>query len=332
MKAGLERFRICQIMDGLYKSKAREFKNITTLSKEIKALLQEQTEFFTIQREDTRISYDKKTVKFLYKLPDGPKIESVLLPNSKKKYTLCVSTQAGCALGCAFCASGLLGCERNLTVSEIIEQVMDAQKEGKEITNIVFMGTGEPLLNISNLDKAIRILNHEELYRLGTRKITVSTAGVIKGIKEFTQMQGQVRLSVSLHFPYNEMRDKYMPVNHTNPLPELLACLKEYQDQTGRLITFEYILFRNLNDNLQVAHDMRKLLKDIDYKINLIPYNEVSGLPFRTPDPLKVRKFYNHLKKKGVKCTLRVRRGDDINGACGQLRLKARKKTEKAEN
>lgn len=317
------KFRTQQILDGLYKSKALNFKTITTLSKDIKSKLLENYVMFSL--ESLRIEHSKldKTTKFLFSLEDGNFIEAVAIPNSKKQFTLCISSQVGCSLHCAFCASGYFGFTRNLTPHEIVEQILYIKKQNFDVTNIVFMGIGEPLLNYDNVLKAIEILNDKDLVNLGSRRITISTSGIIDKILDLAQVPFQIKLSVSLHFPDEELRNKYMPVNKSYPLKDLMQTLEEYQKITNKIITFEYILFENLNDNLQIADNMRKLLSHLNYKINLIPYNEIKGYPFKQPSKEKIKKFYYHLKKKGVNVTLRQEHGQDINAACGQLRLKA---------
>jgi 23S rRNA (adenine2503-C2)-methyltransferase len=318
---GLDDLRCRQVYDGLYKSRALELKFVTTLPKEIKTSLAEKHVFFSLKGETEERSKATGTVKFLFKFPDCNCVEGVALPNTKKSWTFCISTQAGCGLKCDFCASGKLGLARNLETHEIVEQVMWMKKTLGEVTNIVLMGVGEPFNNYDNVMAAVHLINDPKLAGIGARNITISTSGVIEGIRKMADVEEQIRLSVSLHFPWDDVRSKYMPVNRANPLPRLMEALKEYQDKTGRQITFEYILFRDLNDHLQAADDMRKLLQGLEYKINLIPYNPVKGTSFHPPKEEKAKKFIHHLLKKGVKATLRYKKGDDINAACGQLRL-----------
>ena len=317
------KFRIQQILDGLYKSKALNFKTITTLSKDIKSKLLEKYVMFSLKAVKIESSKFDKTTKFLFSLEDGNVIEAVAIPNSKKQFTLCISSQVGCSLHCAFCASGHFGFTRNLAPHEIVEQILYIKKQNFDVTNIVFMGIGEPLLNYDNVLQAIEILNDKNLVNLGSRRITISTSGIIDKILDLAHTPFQIKLSVSLHFPDEKLRNKYMPVNKSYPLKDLIQTLEEYQKITNKIITFEYILFKNINDNLQIADDMRKLLAPLNYKINLIPYNEIEGYPFKQTSKDKIKKFYYHLKKKGVNVTLRQEHGQDINAACGQLRLKA---------
>lgn len=314
------KFRITQIIDALYKSKAYEYHDISTLPQSITALLSSHYIFFSLTCEEQIKSVTSNTVKFLFKLKDNHYIEAVAIPNTRA-YTLCISTQVGCALKCCFCASSLQGLIRNLEVHEIIEQIIFIKKAGFPISNIVFMGIGEPLLNYNNLIQAVNIINDSKLLNIGARKITISTAGIIEGIQILADCDKQVKLSVSLHFPDAELRSKYMPVELKYPLSELVAALKVYQQRTNRLITIEYILFRDLNDSIRDADKLILLLSGLDYKINLISFNEVEGLGFRQPDQDKVDKFYQYLTDKHIKVTIRRKMGEDIQAACGQLRL-----------
>lgn len=321
-KKNLVKFRITQIIDGLYKSKAFKFEDISTLPKKIKAVLVSEYNFFSLVCREKLKSNSSKTSKYLFQLEDGNYLETVAIPNAKGQFTLCVSTQAGCSLACAFCASGLSDFTRNLHVYEIIEQIMYIKKTGINISNIVFMGIGEPFLNYDNSIKAIKIINDHNLIKMGARNITISTSGIIEGIQKLTQFDLQVGLSISLHFPDNKLRMKYMPVNKKYPLDQLIKELKKYQAKIDRYITIEYILFKDINDNIDSADKLINLLKGLKYKVNLIPYNEVKELDFKIPDQHRIDNFYNYLVNKKIKVTLRKRLGEDINAACGQLRLK----------
>ena len=321
LKETLPAYRIAQIIDGLYKSKAYQFKDISTLPNDIKALLLEKYVFFSINCDEQLISKKTNTIKYLFKLEDGQLIEAVAIPNQNQQYTLCISTQVGCPLKCKFCASGLKGWLRNLSIYEIVEQVMFIKKADITISNIVFMGIGEPFLNYENVIKAIEIINDPKLINIGARKITISTSGIFEGIDQFSDFDKQVRLSVSLHFPDDKLRTCYMPINEKYPLDELIKKVKNYQHKTNRLVTFEYILFKSINDNIKWADKLINLLKGLDYKINLIPYNPVEGLDFQAPDQRKVTEFYEYLVNNNIKVTLRKKKGDDIKAACGQLRF-----------
>lgn len=321
LKENLPAFRIMQIIDGLYKSKAYEFEDITTLPKDIKTILAVKYIFFSIKCEEQQISKKTNTIKYLFRLEDGQFVETVAIPNREQQYTLCISSQVGCPLKCAFCASGLKGWVRNLTINEIVEQIMFIKKTDIAITNIVFMGIGEPFLNYENVIKAVEIINDPKLINIGARKITISTSGIFEAIDRFSEFDKQVRLSISLHFPDDALRTKYMPINEKYPLTELIKKLKNYQQRTNRLVTFEYILFKSINDNIKWADKLMNLLKGLDYKINLIPYNPVEGLDFQSPDQRKVTEFYEYLVNNNIKVTLRKRKGDDIKAACGQLRF-----------
>ncbi|NPV39277.1 putative dual-specificity RNA methyltransferase RlmN [Brevinematales bacterium NS] len=287
---------------------------------------------------------EEESVKLLFETLDGHHIEAVILKQDeateesddpKKRLTLCVSSQAGCPLGCVFCATGKLGFARNLEVDEILAQVILAEEfilqhpglfglsltTPRKISNIVFMGMGEPFLNWENVQKAIRTLTHPKGYNLGYRHITISTAGIIEGIREFTQWNQPVRLAVSLHSPFRIGRERLMPIAKTNPLDDLMEALREYQDATGRRITFEYILIAGVNDRREDAEGLRKLLLPFKYLLNIIPYNPVEGIDLETPSQGRVKTFLLFLKEAGIHATLRKSRGRKIAAGCGQLGL-----------
>jgi 23S rRNA (adenine2503-C2)-methyltransferase len=286
------------------------------------------------------------TQKFLWRLSDQALIESVLIPANPTLYgeasdrrTLCVSTQVGCAYGCRFCASGLDGWKRNLTADEIVEQVLAAERhadaearvEGavpsvqgvqRVISNLVIMGMGEPLANYENLLKALRILNATWGGAIGARKITVSTSGLAPQIRKLADEPQQFRLAISLHGATDETRNKIMPVNRKYPLSELTAACEYYQQQRGRMITFEYILIAGVNDQMDQVSPLAALARRLHAKINLIPYNAVEGLEWQRPEEGVQDQFRAALQAKGAHVTLRREKGHDIDAACGQLRLK----------
>ena len=285
------------------------------------------------------------TQKFLWRLADQSLIESVLIPatpalygEDSDRHTLCISTQVGCAYGCRFCASGLDGWKRNLTADEIVEQVVaierwnardesgDAggpvRRKSRLISNLVIMGMGEPLANYDNLLKALQILNAPWGSGIGARKITVSTSGLAPQIRHLADETYQFRLAVSLHGATDTVRGRIMPVNRKYPLRELLAACEYYQQKKGRMITFEYILIRGLNDDVTQARLLGTLARKLNAKVNLIPYNPVEGLPWERPDEEQQEAFLAALQKQKVTATLRREKGLDIDAACGQLRLK----------
>jgi 23S rRNA (adenine2503-C2)-methyltransferase len=277
-------------------------------------------------------------------------IESVLIPanpalygDASDRHTLCVSTQVGCAYGCKFCASGLDGLKRNLTPDEIVEQVLAVERLSPQSTvrsqssaaqpgtgdsglrtvdNLVIMGMGEPLANYDNLLKALRILNAPWGGGIGARKITISTSGLAPQIRRLAGEPLQFRLAISLHGATDEVRNKIMPVNRKYPLKELVAACEEYQGQKGRMLTFEYILIAGVNDSIEQAKPLAALARRLFAKVNLIPYNQVEGLPWERPDEETQEKFLAALEKQKVIATLRREKGHDIDAACGQLRLK----------
>ena len=300
------------------------------------------------------------TQKFLWRLRDHSLIESVLIPanpalygDASDRHTLCVSTQVGCAYGCKFCASGLDGWKRNLTPDEIVEQVLAVERlevrspqsasqvspqhnhatgdRGlRTVDNLVIMGMGEPLANYDNLLKALRILNAPWGGGIGARKITISTSGLAPQIRRLAAEPLQFRLAISLHGATDEVRNKIMPVNRKYPLKELVAACEEYQRQKGRMLTFEYILIAGVNDSLEQAKPLAALARRLFAKVNLIPYNQVEGLPWERPDEETQDKFLAALEKQKVTATLRREKGHDIDAACGQLRLKTERELAKA--
>ena len=273
---------------------------------------------------------DDTTRKFLLELADGQLVETVLIPASAGLYgdradrlTLCVSTQVGCAYGCRFCASGLDGFRRNLAPSEIVGQLIVAEREGKcRVSNLVFMGMGEPLANYGNVLRAIRILNAPWGIGLGARKITISTSGLAPEIEKLAAEPFQVRLAISLHGARNEVRDRIMPVNRRYPVERLMAACDTYFRVKGRLITFEYILLAGVNDAPSEASLLAGLAHRAHAKVNLIPFNEVAETGFKRPSDEQCRRFAEEVSQAGATVTLRTEKGHDIEAACGQLRLR----------
>ncbi|MFR1676941.1 MAG: 23S rRNA (adenine(2503)-C(2))-methyltransferase RlmN, partial [Fusobacterium sp.] len=254
-----------------------------------------------------------------------------LLRHKDKRNTLCISSQVGCPVKCAFCATGQDGFIRNLDVNEIINQVYTVErrlvKQGSNINNIVFMGMGEPLLNLDNVLKALDILSNENGINISKRKITISTSGIVPNIEKILLEKLPIELAVSLHSAINEKRDVIIPINRAYPLEDLYAVLQEYQRQTKRRITFEYILINNFNVSDTDANALADFVHDFDHVVNLIPFNPVANTEFERPSDKKIDKFYTFLKDvRKVNVTLRREKGIDIDGACGQLRQKGAKK------
>jgi len=321
----IENYRAGQILKWIYNREADTFDIMTNLGKEIRKLLSLN---FTINRLDI-IQIERSqdgSRKYLFRLEDGNHIESVLIPE-KDHYTLCISSQVGCAQGCRFCLTAKGGFVRNLSKSEIVAQVRDILKDqisSKRITNIVFMGMGEPLANLQNVIKAIHTITEAD-FGLGfsSRRFTVSTAGLVSKLSALGN-ETRVNLAVSLNATDNKTRDFLMPVNKKYPIEELLDACRRYNLRPGSKITFEYILIKGINDSAENANQLAELLKEIRSKINLIPFNEHEGSDFKRPEESVISNFREILVKKG--CTTMVRRskGEDISAACGQLSAKVK--------
>lgn len=310
---GQPHFHARQIFTWIYKKRVKDFAGMSDLPSGLRKRLKENFYLFSL-RLIRRIQSIDGTEKSLFELRDRNLIEAVIIP-TEKRITGCVSTQAGCKFRCSFCASGLSGFKRNLTTAEIIEQVMY-----HKLTHLVFMGIGEPLDNYDNVIKAIRIINSPEALHIGARKITISTCGIIPGIKRLSDEGLQVELSISLHAPDDKTRSQIMPVNKKYPLKDLIKACEEYIKKTGRQITFEYILIRGINSDLQNARILSKILKGLNCKVNLIPANTIRECKVEPPKEAGILLFRDYLLKQGINVTLRRPRGQDIEAACGQLR------------
>lgn len=313
-----QRYRVDQIYQALYEHRAHDFDAMTVLGKDLR---QELTRHFTLARPEVASQHESSdgTVKILFRLEDGATIETVDIPDGDRR-TLCLSSQAGCALACSFCVTGFWGAGRDLTAGEIIAQVLSTTERARPEThglNLVFMGMGEPLLNLSNLADALEILFEQ----ISWRRVTVSTVGIIPAIEEMATWARRPQLAISLHAPDDSRRSELMPINKRYPLAELLATLERYPLAAKQRITFEYLLIRDFNDALGDAEMLAKLLRRQRAKVNLIPLNEDPVLgDLRAPDPERVAAFQRRLIDRGVLTTLRKRRGDDVSAACGQLR------------
>jgi len=321
-------YRRTQILQWLYRHRVRDFLEMKNLPLYLRSQLSEKYSSEYLICVCQQLSKDT-TRKFLWKLPRGDLIESVLLHASpgtdgrrSARCTLCVSSQVGCAYGCRFCASGLEGWKRNLSAGEIVLQVLSTEHIAEEhIDNIVFMGMGEPLANFENVYQAITILNAPWGLGIAARKITISTSGLVDKILELARLPLQIELAVSLHAPDNDTRSLLMPINKKYPIEDLISSCREYQARKKRQITFEYILIDGINSTPRHARQLVGLLQGLDAKVNLIPYNNVPGLPWQRPPDSVCRLFAKILKQHSVKCTIRLEKGHDIAAACGQLRL-----------
>lgn len=328
---GMKKFYGKQIFNWLHKKIVRDLNEITNLSLKDRELLAEKAYIPFLNLLKQQISKIDKTEKFLFKLEDGNTIETVLLRHKDKRNTLCISSQVGCPVKCAFCATGQDGFVRNLDVNEIINQVYTVErrlvKQGSNISNIVFMGMGEPLLNLSNVLKALDILSNENGINISKRKITISTSGIVPNIEKILLEKLPIELAISLHSAINAKRDTIIPVNRSYPLEDLYAILQEYQRQTKRRISFEYIMINDFNVSDIDANALADFVHEFDHVVNLIPYNPVAETEFERPSEKKIDKFFTFLKDvRKVNVTLRREKGTDIDGACGQLRQKAPKK------
>ncbi len=315
-------FRARQIFGWIYRKQAETFDQMSNLSLCLRQSLADRFSIGELQITKKRQSRDG-TRKYLFQCRDSQSIESALI-SAKDRRTICLSTQAGCKFSCQFCASGLSGFVRDLSCGEIIDQIRLVEKQisSHKITHIVFMGIGEPLDNLGAVLKSIEIINDPSSFHIGARRITVSTCGLIEGIRKLADFPKQVELSVSLHGANDRVRSALMPVNKRYPLKELMRACREYTSKTKRQITFEYLLIKDLTCTLKSVIELKSLLKGIIRQMNLIPYNAVSDLGHQPPTKLEMLVFQAELKKAGISSTVRLPRGKDIGAACGQLRLK----------
>ena len=315
-------YRAEQIWGGLYAELWAEPETFTTLPKKLRERLTEQFTFSHLEVQARQQSSDGETTKVLFGLPDGNAIETVLM-RYKERRTLCISSQAGCALGCTFCATGQMGFRRNLTSGEIVEQVLYFARElaakGERVTNVVLMGMGEPFHNYDATLAAIDRLNDHQGFNLGARHFTISTVGLVPAIQRFTAEKRQVGLAISLHAADDELRSSMLPVNDRYPIEELIAACREYVEVTGRRITFEWALIQDVNDTPEQAHALVELLKGLNCHVNVIPLNPTQGFDGEKSTRARVTGFKRVLDEAGIPCTVRVRRGIDIDAGCGQL-------------
>lgn len=309
------------LKDGSLRAGVTEFEKMSNLPKELREKLTAAAELTELSVLREQVSKLDGTRKFLFGLEDGNAIESVFM-QYKFGNSICVSSQAGCRMGCSFCASTIGGLKRNLTAGEIAGQILAAQKRtGQRISHVVVMGTGEPFDNYENLSKFIHIINDPNGLNIGMRNITVSTCGIVPRIASFAEDFPQVNLAISLHAVNNEMRDSLMPVNHSYPMEELLEACRTYTEKTSRRITFEYTLVKGVNDSTEFARRLADRLKGMLCHVNLIPLNAVDETAYGTTERAAVLKFQKTLTDCGIPATVRRELGDDIDAACGQLRL-----------
>lgn len=330
VECGWKPFRGHQIFQWLYRNRVFEIDEMSNLSLETRELLKSKFIINPLKLVTKQVSHDG-TTKFLFQTEDGALLESVMMIFDYGK-SICVSTQVGCNMGCAFCASGLTKKKRDLTSGEIVAQVMYVQKEldktGDRLSHIVVMGTGEPFDNYDNVMNFLSTVNHDRGLGIGSRHITISTCGIVPRIYDFSNEHTQYNLAISLHAPNDELRNKLMPVNHAYPLKELMDAVIYYSKENNRRLTFEYILLKGVNDKPEHAKQLAKLLKGLNAYVNLIPYNSVDEKMFKSVNHDEAMVFYDMLMKNHVRCTIRKEHGNDIDAACGQLRIKEMKKGE----
>ena len=323
---GQPKFRAKQIYRWLHKAFVTEFSQMSDLSLSLRELLNDNFVIFGCAIEKKLVSEYDSTVKYLFKLHDGEFIESVLM-KYKYGYTVCVSSQVGCRMGCTFCASTLSGVVRNLNPSEILSQIYTISRDNDiRVSHVVMMGMGEPFDNYDNVLKFLQLVSDENGVNLSMRHISLSTCGIVPKIYSLMEENLQLTLSVSLHAPNDELRSSMMPVNKKYPVNELIGACREYTLKTSRRISFEYSLVKNVNDTDECAQELARLLKGMLCHINLIPVNEVTETGCKKSSPERVKRFADILSSKGFTVTVRRELGSDINAACGQLRRSVQKK------
>jgi 23S rRNA (adenine2503-C2)-methyltransferase len=313
---GKERFRARQIFKWLYQLDATSFEEMTNISREFRQELARTATISNLEPEVTEVSSDG-TQKYLFRLEDGNAVESVLIPDEGRT-TLCISSQVGCAMACEFCLTGTFRFTRNLTTAEIVNQVC-AVKRREPVRNIVFMGMGEPLANLNNVIAAVKSLTDPDGFQFSTRKVTVSTAGLVPEM-EILGKSVMVNLAVSLNATTDEVRDRIMPINRRYPLKELIAACRKFPLPSRRWITVEYVMIRDLNDSIEDAKRLVRLISSFPSKVNLIPFNEHDGCSFRAPTQDAIDRIHRFLLDKHITVITRSSRGGDISAACGQLK------------
>jgi len=326
-KKKIPRFRAFQIMQAVCREGKRDYNEITTLPRDLQKDLQAELPILSIKPVKKAISKDGSTEKVLFELKDGYKVEAVLMRFRDGRHTVCISSQAGCQLGCKFCATGAMKFGRSLTYDEISDQVLffaqELLQQKKHVSNIVYMGMGEPFMNYDNVIKSLRVINDPSGLGIGARNITVSTSGICDGINKFSEEKLQVNLAISLHAPNQDLRKKIMPVANKYSLSELMEAVENYLAKTGRRISYEYVMLKNINDGEAEAHELGKLIQGQLCHVNLIPYNATGNQDIEGSVPKKIIGFRDILESHGIPVTIRVTMGKDIAAACGQLANRA---------
>lgn len=322
--SGEPAFRARQIWEWLWKKGARSFETMTNLSKSLREKLAEHFSFPVLSEDKIQLSADG-TIKTRFRLHDGHFIESVLIPvPEEKRFTVCVSTQVGCSLSCKFCATGQMERVRNLDASEIFDQFILVNQQSLEhfqhpLTNIVYMGMGEPLLNYKNVLKSVELISSPDGQNFSAKRITVSTAGIAKMIKKLADDEVRFNLALSLHAADDKKRNEIMPINEQNNLAVLMAAMEYFYKKTKNRVSFEYITFQNFNDSIEDAQNLLRYCKRFPVRVNIIEYNPIDGVPFLKSAENKIDEFARYLTAQGVTVTVRRSRGKDIDAACGQL-------------
>lgn len=315
-------YRAGQIWQGLYKNLWTAPEEFTNLSLSLREKLASEVGWSPLEPVTVLKSQDGETVKTLFRLPDEREIEAVLMRYEERR-TLCISTQSGCAMGCVFCATGQMGFKRHLTAGEIVAQVMyyarELKQTGEVVTNVVVMGMGEPFHNYDNTLAAIDRLNDPAGFNLGARRFTISTVGLVPAIRRFADEKRQVNLAISLHAANDAQRSALLPVNKKYPISEVIAACREYVEKTGRRVTFEWALIRDENDTPEVARELARLLKGLMCHVNVIPLNPTQKYPGQATTRERAKAFAEVVNAAGIPCTVRIRRGIDIQAGCGQL-------------
>jgi 23S rRNA (adenine2503-C2)-methyltransferase len=324
---GEPKFRAKQIWQGLYQHLWASPDEFTNLPKSLRQNLGEDFSFSHLKPVSSQYSTDGETQKTLFHLPDGPPIETVRMRYERRR-TLCISSQSGCAMGCVFCATGQMGYLRHLSSGEIVEQVLhfarQLAEDGEQITNIVIMGMGEPFHNYDATLAAIDRLNHPEGMKLGARRFTISTVGLVPAIERFAKEKRQTNLAISLHAADDKLRSSMLPINNRYPIADLLSAVKKYTELTHRRVTFEWALIREINDTPEQAYKLGALLRGMLAHVNVIPLNPTDGFEGQATSYDRAKNFQSILEGQGIACSIRIRRGIDIQAGCGQLAQKSR--------
>jgi 23S rRNA (adenine2503-C2)-methyltransferase len=322
-KLGIEKFRASQIFDAVFREGKLDYSEISTLPKDVRRLLADKCPILSVKPVRSLVSSDKKTEKFLFELSDGSRIETVLMRFGDGRNSVCVSSQVGCQMGCVFCGTGKMKFVRNLTAEEIADQVLYCasrlQKSGRKVTNVIYMGMGEPFMNYDNVIASIKMLNDKKALNIGIRNITVSTSGICEGIEKLGQSGLQVNLAVSLHSADQGEREKIMPVARKYDLSDLMTAVCKYIHKTNRRVSYEYVMLKGINDGEDDAIQLAALLKGQLCHINLIPYNATEFSSCSGSSEKAIERFRKILKKAHIAVTVRVSMGGDIAAGCGQL-------------